>query len=445
MSRATDASATHTPANIPSARWWRIGGLLFFTYLVAYIDRTNMSIAAPSMREDLGLSQSQIGILLSAFFWGYVVSLAAAGFVVAKFGAKRTIVCALVVFGLASMATGIVTDLEHLIVVRVILGLGEGMVFPAFTVFFVQWFPSWERARASMFSLLTIPISAIIMAPMGGWLISIASYREMFIVQAVPPLIAAVLFAVFAAEKPETDTRLSAVERDFIVQHRAEGEVENGTIRDVVLNPRIWAFAVIYLLWAVGLYGFGQWLPTLLTQLSGQSILAVGWLSAIPFGAAAIGMFFIARISDRHPDNRTAFVAAPMIMAGAALLLSRFVEGGLAVNLAVLAIACIGVHAPFGPWWAWVLSFVPRTMAGQTSGLVLAIGNFGGIIGPIMVGFLASGESVSTGYYVLGYCLVVAGALSLAVGLTARRSPSASASTDKVTRTSATSNNLQGS
>lgn len=423
MFGARAASATPGSTAIPAARWTRIGSLLFFTYLVAYVDRTNMSIAAPSMREDLGLDQSQIGVLLSAFFWGYVASLAVAGFVVAKFGAKRTIVCALVVFGLASMATGIVTDLNHLLIVRVILGLGEGMVFPAFTVLFVQWFPSWERARASMFSLLTIPISAIIMAPMGGWLIEIADYRTMFIVQATPPLLAAVLFAIFAANQPEDDRRLSAAERTYILANRAQGETEHGTFTDVLRNPRVWAFAGIYLLWAIGLYGFGQWLPSLLKELSGQGIQAVGWLSAIPFGAAAIGMYLTARYSDRHPHNRTAFVAVPMIVAGAALLVSRFIDGGITVSLLILAIACVGVHAPFGPWWAWVLSFVPRTMAGQTSGTVLAIGNFGGIIGPILVGFLASGETVSTGYYVLGYCLIGAGLLSAVVGITTRTAP----------------------
>jgi sugar phosphate permease len=420
-------------ATIPATRWSRIGSLLFLTYLVAYIDRTNMSIAAPAMRETLGITQGQIGVLMSAFFWGYVASLAVSGFVVARFGPKRTIVTALVVFGLASMATGIVTDLAHLTVARVVLGLGEGMVFPAFTVLFVQWFPDWERARISMISLLTIPISAMIMAPLGGWLISAHSYGVMFVVQATPPLLAAALFLRFAADRPEDDGRLSTRERDFIVTNRAHGAAENGTLRDVLLNPRVWAFAVIYLFWAIGLYGFGQWLPSLLKQLSNQGILAIGWLTVIPYGCAAAAMYFVARAADRNPAQRTLLVAVPMLVAGAALLASRLGSGNLIMGMVILSIACVGVHAAFGPWWAWVLSFVPRDVAGLTSGIVLAIGNFGGIIGPIVVGALARGESVSTGYYVLGYCLLGAGGLAVLVGATVRRpDPDSKASTHPV-------------
>ncbi|MEU0074493.1 MFS transporter [Streptomyces sp. NPDC006332] len=411
------AHTTPSDAHIPKARWYRMGSLLFFSYLVAYIDRTNMSIAAPAMKEELGLSQAQIGVLLSAFFWGYVVSLGAAGWVVNRLGPKRTIVTALLVFGCASMATGVFTGTTQLLMVRAVLGLGEGLVYPAFTVCFVRWFPSWERGRASMVSLITIPISAIVMAPLGGWMISALDYRWMFILQGAPPVIAALLFAWLAADHPEEDSRLSAAERTYVITNRAIGQTERGNLRDVLLNPKVWLFGVIYLLWVIGLYGFGQWLPTLLTELSGSGILTVGWLTAVPYGVAAVGMFLNALYSDRKPQQRTLFVAWPMLLAGVALLISRALESSLSSSLVLLSIACVGVHASFGPWWAWVLSFVPNSHAGTASGLVLAIGNFGGIIGPVLVGVLAGGADVATGYYVLGYPLVVAGLLALLLGL----------------------------
>lgn len=402
---------------IPHARWTKVGALLLVTYLVAYIDRTNMSIAAPSMSEELGLDASEMGVLLSAFFWGYVVSLAFAGFAVAKLGPKRSIVGALIVFGLASAATGLTHDFTQLVLVRIVLGLGEGLVFPAITIFFVRWFPSWERGRASGLALLAIPISAIIMAPTGGWLIETWNYQVMFVVQGVLPLIVALIAIPLLKPDPLTDRSLDHRERDYIVSNRDKGEQESGgAFRDVYLNPRVWLIGITYLLWMTGLYGFNQWLPTLLSEASGAGITAVGWLTAIPFVVTAVAMALASRTSDRRPHQRTPFVAVPVAVAGVALLLQHVVPGGIFVEMLFLIVACVGVHAAFGPWWPWALEGVPRAQTSYASSLVLSVGNFGGIIGPILVGVLTGGGSVSDGgFFALGYVLLAAAALSLVV------------------------------
>lgn len=411
---------------VPRARWTRVGLMLMITYLVAYIDRTNMSIAAPAMSKELGLEASQMGVLLSAFFWGYVVSLAFAGFVVSRLGAKRSMVLALIVFGLASAATGLTHDFTQLIIVRVILGLGEGLVFPAITIFLVKWFPSWERGRASGLSLLAIPISAIIMAPMGGWLIGNWDYRMMFIVQGLPPVIIAFVVLFLLKDDPAKDHRLSEAEREFILENRASGEKEQGGAwRDVYLNPRIWLISITYLLWLTGLYGFNQWLPTLLSEASKSGIQAVGWLTTIPFVFAALGMYFASRQSDKHDGRRTPFVAIPIAISGLALLGQHFFPGNLAVDIAFLTIACVGLHSAFGPWWPWALEGVPRAQTGFASSFILSVGNFGGIIGPILVGFLTGGGTVSAGgFYTLGYVLLGSAALAALVAARRRKTSS---------------------
>lgn len=415
---AISASATAAPR----ARWWRVGSVLMVAYLVAYIDRTNMSIAAPAMSKELSLDASQMGVLLSAFFWGYVVSLAFAGLAVARLGAKRSMVGALIVFGLASAATGLTQDFAQLIAVRVLLGLGEGLVFPAITIFLVKWFPSWERGRASGLSLLAIPISAIIMAPMGGWLIGTWDYRMMFVVQGLPPIAMALLVLVLIKEDPADDRRLSAAERGFILENRATGEKERGGAwRDVYLNPRIWLISIAYLLWLTGLYGFNQWLPTLLSEASKQGIQAVGWLTTVPFVFAAIGMYVASRQSDRRDGRRTPYVAIPIAVSGLALLGEHFIAGNLAVNIFFLTVACVGLHSAFGPWWPWALEKVPRNQTGFASSFILSVGNFGGIIGPILVGLFTGNGSVSQGgFYTLGYVTLASGALAALVALTRR-------------------------
>lgn len=419
------APAVHTqpPQGATNGRWLKVGLLLLVTYLVAYIDRTNMSIAAPSMSDDLGLNSARMGVLLSAFFWGYVVSLAFAGLVVTKLGAKRSIVISLFVFGLASAATGLTEHFGQLIAVRVLLGLGEGLVFPAITIFFVKWFPSWERGRASGLSLLAIPVSAIVMAPLGGWLISNWGYKTMFVVQGLPPIVIALVVLLVLAADPAKDRRINAAERAYIVDNRDRDEARpTGVLRDVYLSPRVWLTGLTYLLWVTGLYGFNQWLPTLLSEASGSGIEAVGWLTTIPFVFAAVAMVLVSRASDRTTGTRTPYVVIPIALAGAALLLQHIVGGGLWVQVFFLVIAGIGVHAAFGPWWPWALEDVPNAQTGFASSLILSIGNLGGIIGPMLVGFLTGGGSVSDGgFYTLGYVLLVGAALGLVISAWRRR------------------------
>lgn len=422
MSTSKPSIPSSPAAHVPKARWWRVGGLLMVSYLVAYIDRTNMSIAAPAMSKELGLDASQMGVLLSAFFWGYVVSLAFAGLVVTRLGAKRSMVLALIVFGLASAATGMTHDFTQLIIVRVILGLGEGLVFPAITIFLVKWFPSWERGRASGLSLLAIPISAIIMAPLGGWLIGNWDYRAMFIVQGLPPVVIAIVVLFLIKDDPAKDHRLSDAERNFILETRATGEKEQGGAwRDVYLNPRIWLISITYLLWLTGLYGFNQWLPTILTEASKEGIQAVGWLTTIPFVFAALGMYFTSQQSDKHDGRRTPFIAVPIAVSGLALLAQHFIPGNLALDIAFLSIACVGLHSAFGPWWPWALEGVPRNQTGFASSFILSVGNFGGIIGPILVGLLTGGGAVSQGFYTLGYVLLASGVLAMLVARNRRK------------------------
>lgn len=409
----SNTSSVQRGAGVPRARWTRIGALLLVSYLVAYIDRTNMSVAAPSMTEELGLDSARMGVLLSAFFWGYVVSLAFAGWAVAKLGAKRAIVGALFVFGLASAATGLTEDFTQLILVRIVLGLGEGMVFPAITIFFVRWFPSWERGRASGLSLLAIPISAIIMAPMSGWLISHWDYKTMFIVQGIFPIAVAVIGIFLLKGDPETDKGITDAERQYIIDNRSVNDTASkGTFRDVYLNPRVWLIGITYLLWMTGLYGFNQWLPTLLSEASGAGIQAVGWLTTIPFVFAAVGMFIASRQSDKADGRRTPYVVVPVALAGVALLLQHLIPGGLWVEMIFLVVACIGVHAAFGPWWPWALQGVSSENTSYASSLILSVGNFGGIVGPILVGALTGGDTVAEGgFYTLGYVLLAAALL----------------------------------
>jgi sugar phosphate permease len=397
---------------IPKARWYRIGLLLFLIYLTAFVDRSNIGMAAPLMVKSLGLSTASVGILLSGFFWGYVLTQIPGGWVAGKFSAKSMIVFALIVWGVAAMLTGMVHSFTALMAVRFLMGLAEGVVWPAFSIYFVNWYPDEERARAINFSEMSLPISSIIMSPLAGWMIHTWNYEMMFILQGIPPLILAVVFYFLGADSPAKDRLLSKEERDYLEKNKSTAVKEKGSLLEVITNPKIWVFCVIYFLWITGLYSFGLWMPSLMKQLSSSGIQAIGFLSAIPFILAAIAMYVTATMSDRRGGKRSTFVAVALAIGGIALIVEHFIGLSLVANMIVLIVAGIGIYAAMGPWWAWAMSFVPRNQAGTANGLINLCGNFGGIVGPIVVGAVAHDGNLINGFYVLGFAMVLGALLA---------------------------------
>lgn len=421
---------TRAATRVPRARWWRIGVLLFLIYTVAFADRQNISVAAPAMVQDLGLSATVTGVLLSTFFWGYVITQVPGGALAGRIGPKRVIVGTLIVWGLAAIATGLAQSFSALVIVRIIMGLAEGAVWPSFAVVFVNWYPDSERGRAINFSEMALPVSSIIMAPTAGWMIATWNWHVMFIAQGIPALIMAVAFGIWGSDHPDHDRFVSQREREYLASHRSTGSKERGSFLDIMRNPRIWVFCLIYFLWITGLYSFGLWLPSLLKQLSDRGIAAVGLLSAVPFVLAAVGMYFNARWSDRAHRARAWYVVVPLAIAGLALLVQHYVTLGLAGNMILLIIAGIGLYGAFGPFWAWSMQHMPRNQAGTGIGLVNLCGNIGGIVGPIVVGAAASGGSIESGFYILGYFLLASGVCAAALSAARRLRTSGSEVTE---------------
>ncbi|MBB5158075.1 MFS transporter [Saccharopolyspora phatthalungensis] len=421
MSESFPLETKSAAASVPRARWWRIGLLLFLIYTVAFADRQNISVAAPEMVKELHLSSTVLGVLLSAFFWGYVLTQVPGGMLANRIGPRWVIVGTLVVWGAAAIATGLVSGYYQLLAVRFAMGLAEGAVWPSFAVMFINWYPDSERGRAINFSEMALPISSIIMAPTAGWLIAAYNWETMFIVWGIPPLVLAAAFAYWGADHPDQDRFLSQEERRFLAERASTASREHGSFLEVLRSPMVWTFCLIYFLWITGLYSFGLWLPSLLSQLSSSGIAAVGVLSAIPFVLATVAMYLNARASDASPHQRARHVVLPMFLAGVTLLVQHVVTFGLLGNMILLIIAGIGLYAAFGPFWAWALQYIPRNQAGPAMGLINVAGNFGGIVGPLIVGAAAAGGAVANGFYVLGFFLLGAGLLAVATAVVAGR------------------------
>ncbi|CAH2806934.1 MAG: hypothetical protein CPDRYMAC_6418 [uncultured Paraburkholderia sp.] len=184
----------------------------------------------------------------------------------------------------------------------------------------------------------------------------------------------------------------------------------------------IWGLGVAYFLWLCGMYGFGLWLPSLIHQVSAAGIGSVSLLTVVPFGFAALGLYLNTKWSKaaHHAENWHFIV--PMLIGGVAILLQPYVHGSLVLSMFLLIVTGTSIYCGIGIWWAWTLSLVPRNQVGLSTGLVNLIGNIGGVVGPILVGWAAhNGAAGGNGFYVVGYALIASALLNSGLWALSRR------------------------
>jgi MFS family permease len=353
------------------------------------------------------------GFLLAAFFWGYVVMQIPGGWLASRYGPKWVIVTSLVVVGVTGILTGFARSYHEIVVVRFIMGVAEGVLWPSFAAIIMRWFPSNERSRAVNLAQYVLPLSSVVMAPVAGYLIQLSNWHVMFVVQGVPLLFLALAWILWASSDPAHDPRLDPAERRMILAGRDENTGEVAPFSTVLRLPLIWGLGLAYFLWLCGMYGFGLWLPSLIHQVSATGIGSVSLLTAVPFSFAALGLYLNTKWSKaaRHAENWHFII--PMLIGGIAILVQPYVRDSLVLSMTLLILTGTSIYCGIGIWWAWTLSLVPRNQVGPSAGLVNFIGNIGGVVGPILVGWAAhNGTAGGSGFYVVGYALIASALLN---------------------------------
>ncbi|MBY3987840.1 MFS transporter [Rhodococcus fascians] len=397
------------------ARWSRIGVPLFVTYFICFMDRTNISVASPHLADELQLSAAAMGVVFSAFFWGYVVSGVPAGAWANKGHAKTIIVVCMVIIGLSAGLTGVVHNYPVLLAARIVLGLAEGAIFPAFAVMFISWFPSRERGLAVAMTMYTVPLSAAVMAPLSGWLIELTSWRAMFIIQAVPAILVAAWLHFSVHERPEDAPNLSADERDYILATRTKETTDESTLLQVFVRPTVWLLAIVYFFWAMGIYALTLWLPTVIGDLTGSGSLTVGLLTAVPFLCGTAAMYLLTKWAVASGRSLGYFIAPAIAVSGGAMVVQHFVHLGGVFSFAMLVIAAGSIYAALALWWTWVMQIVPRNQAGASVGFINLSGNLGGLVGPLLIGLVATAGNTASGFWIVGVGILFAAALIMLV------------------------------
>jgi len=385
---------------MPEQRWLRIIPVAFIMYTIAFVDRTNVSLALPSMSHDLHMDPTQAGDAVGVFFWGYMLLQIPGGHLAQRWSAKRFVSILLVLWGASSMACGLVQTGRQFWIMRFVLGVAEGGVWPATLVLLAHWFPRAERARANAYWMLCLPLSLVVSSPFSGWILGRWGWRVLLISEGVLPFLWLVIWWGMIDDHPAQARWISALERDDLVNTLSRESAELETIPSMtflrallkylraLLRPQVIVMVGIYFLLNSGNYGYLFWLPSALEGAKKMSHLLVGILFSIPFIVTAIGMVLFSRHSDRKRE-RKGHVAFALAWGGV-LLLASVLANRPAPLLSFFLISLVGAgsYGALGPFWAIPTETLPRSVAGSAMGLINALGNLGGYFGPLVVGYL---------------------------------------------------------
>jgi MFS family permease len=209
----SEASSRGLIEGLTHNRWIRILGVAFVMYVLAFVDRVNLSMAAPFVREELGLSPAALGFATGLFFWGYIILQIPAGRLASTWSPKRVLLILLLLWSSMSMTTALVHTPLELAINRFALGLSEGGVLTCTLVLIRNWFTKAERARANALFLLTFPIGPMFAGPISGLILTYSSWRWMFVIEAMPGFLWALVWWWAIDDRPQDAKWLSESER----------------------------------------------------------------------------------------------------------------------------------------------------------------------------------------------------------------------------------------
>jgi MFS family permease len=394
------------------SRWTRILGVAFVMYVLSFIDRTNIAMAIPAMRQDLGLRASAIGFATGTFFWGYIILQIPAGRLAGVWSAKRVIMLQLTLWCGIALSTAYVTTETELIVNRFTLGIAEGGVLTCVIVLIRGWFTRAERARANTMFLLSLAVAPVIANPLSGFILEHSTWRTMFVVEAAPAVLWGFVWWWAIADSPRDADWLDPDEKAGLLAALAEEARDAGPARGhwlaTLWHPAVLLLALYNFLALMAEWGVTFWLPTVLKE-TGLSIGVVGVLAALPYALGIVMMILVARSSDRLRERKWHMIAATAF--SGLFLLCAQLSGAIGVFATVLFL-CLAIGSflgRFGPFWTLPTEVLPPSVAGVGIGLINGAGNLGGTAGPWFFGVVRD----TTGSFTLA--LTVAG-VSLIVG-----------------------------
>jgi ACS family glucarate transporter-like MFS transporter len=430
----TTASAAAPMAEKSHVRIW-ILMLILFLSTVAYADRSILSIAGSGIQKEFGLSSIQLGYVLSAFSWAYVIGQIPGGLILDRFGTKTVYGVTLVLWSLSTFLMGFVGEFGSgvhgvvmlFFILRFMLGLIEAPSFPANARVAVMWFPKSERGRATSLFASAQYFAVGIFSPLAGWLVSRFGWPWPFFVLGTVGFVAAFVW-IRAMHEPHRHPKVSKAELDHIVAggalvdvddlrvRQSKARISRSVVMSLIGNRMLWC-AYIGQYCAIALsYFFITWFPIYLVQARGMNILHAGFATVAPslfgfLGGISGGIIsdWLIRIGWSVSWARKTPYIVGMLVASTLVLAAVADDNVTIVALMSFAFYGKGIAAGAGTW-AIVSDTAPKEAVGLAGSIFNCVGNIAGIVTPIVFGYIvaATGGYGAGLFFVGAHCIVAA-------------------------------------
>lgn len=405
---------------VPAARWMKVIPVALVMYTIAFVHRTNISLALPQISHDLKLDAVQAGTAAGSFYWAYWVFQVPGGYLARRWSARKFIAVLLIAWGVFATSCGLARTGKELLLFRFLLGLSEGGAYPAALVLLAQWFPKRERARANALWNLCLPAAVVLSSPLSGWILDRWNWRVMMIAEGLIPFVWVMAWLAVIRDSPAEAEWISQRELEYLEMSLAEEAADARTEAHVSKESRpfltrsIGVLAGTYFCFISGQIGLLFWLPSAMSRVGALNNTEKALLFTIPF---IIGGCFLV-LASHHSDKtreRSKHVSLTLAIGGACLVLASAVMARSPVlAFSLICLSGIGAYAPLGPFWAIPTEVLPPSVAGPAMGFINAIGSLGGYVAPLVVGVLNKNTgSFTGGFLFLGLLTCLGAALAL--------------------------------
>ncbi len=434
-----------TPLDRARAKaYWRLLPLLFLSYLIAYVDRSNVSILKLKMIGDLsGFDEDVFGFGMGIFFAGYCLLEIPGTLLVERWSARKWISRIMVTWGILAALTALVTRPWHFHTVRFLLGMAEAGFYPGVIVYLTHWFPIRDRSRALAYFFMAGPLAQLVSPKITNLMLRIGTdemvngvlihhprvwdlvgWQWAYIAWGIPAVVLGVIVFFFLTDRPAQarwldDDERRALEDELAGEKAAHPAGGHMTVMQALGNRKVLTLTAAYFFVVTGNYGIEFFMPSILSAwYKNLKMDDVTWLVILPPIGSLIGQFLVGWNSDRTGERRLHAVL-PIYMGVVPLATLVLLDTPpLWVTVALLTVAMTGLKAYLPAFWALPTLFLTRSAAAGSIGLINSVGNLGGWIGPWMMGWIKQNTgSFKGGLTYLACSMTVSATIILLLGL----------------------------
>ncbi len=398
----------------------RLIPFLCLCFVVAFIDRVNISFAKLQMLQDLALSETAYGLGAGVFFIAYFLFEVPSNLIMHRVGARRWIARIMITWAVLTAAMAFVQGEFSFYLVRFLIGAAEAGFFPGIILYLTYWYPARRRSRIIALFMTAIPIAGVFGGLLSGWILQnmsghfeLAGWQWLFLVEALPSLLIGIS-VIFYLDDRIADARWLSDSAKSLLQKNIQEEEKtkiHHSAASAFRHPLIWLLAVVYFGSSMGQYGFGFWLPSIIKATGVASPLDIGLLSAIPYAFGIVAMILVGRHSDRTGERRWHYGISALVSA-AGLVGAVIWSDSTLIAMIALSIASMGLQCLAPVFWTLPTAVLGGVAAAAGVAIINAIGNLAGFASPYLVGWIKDTTGTTAiGMYVIAAFLLMAGLL----------------------------------